>query len=127
MATVNTVSLKLCKPCPRFAPFAGKTISSQKIFKFLASSAAKPDEIRIANDPVGLVVKPPSTEEELPLLTPYQLGEFNLSNRIVLAPLTRCRAIGRIPQQAAATYYSRMAHGNLLISEATCISDTAHG
>lgn len=29
-----------------------------------------------------------------PLLAPYQLGPFDLSHRIVLAPLTRCRALG---------------------------------
>jgi 12-oxophytodienoic acid reductase len=30
------------------------------------------------------------------LLTPYTLGEFELSHRVVLAPLTRCRAIGEL-------------------------------
>ena len=34
-----------------------------------------------------------------PLMTPFQLGEFRLSTRMVYAPLTRCRAIGapRLP------------------------------
>lgn len=31
------------------------------------------------------------------LLTPYQMGPFELSHRVVLAPLTRCRAIGKSP------------------------------
>ena len=61
------------------------------------------------------------------LLQPYELGPFKLSNRIVLAPLTRCRALGGIPQPALATYYVQRAHGNLLLSEATIISDRASG
>jgi 2,4-dienoyl-CoA reductase-like NADH-dependent reductase (Old Yellow Enzyme family) len=48
--------------------------------------------------------------------------------RIVLAPLTRSRAIGFVPQPAAATYYSqRASEGGLLIAEATGISPTSLG
>jgi hypothetical protein len=62
------------------------------------------------------------------IFTPYQLGPFKLSHRIVLAPLTRCRAIGFVPQPAAATYYSqRASEGGLLIAEATGISPTSLG
>lgn len=32
-----------------------------------------------------------------PLLSSYKLGSFELAHRIVLAPLTRCRAIGELP------------------------------
>ena len=62
-----------------------------------------------------------------PLLTPYQMGPFQLSNRIVLAPLTRCRAIGQVPQPAAVEYYAQRAHGNFLINEATPVSVEGHG
>ncbi|KAH9562618.1 hypothetical protein CY35_05G081600 [Sphagnum magellanicum] len=62
------------------------------------------------------------------IFTPYQLGPFKLSHRIVLAPLTRSRAIGFVPQPAAATYYSqRTSEGGLLITEATGISPTSLG
>ena len=30
-----------------------------------------------------------------PLLTPFSLGSFNLNVRMVYAPLTRCRALGK--------------------------------
>jgi len=51
-----------------------------------------------------------------------------LEIRIVLAPLTRSRAIGFVPQPAAATYYSqRASEGGLLITEATGISPTSLG
>ncbi|KAG2377170.1 putative 12-oxophytodienoate reductase [Vigna angularis] len=64
----------------------------------------------------------------IPLLTPYKLGKFNLSHRVVLAPLTRQRSYGNVPQPHAILYYSqRTSPGGLLISEATGVSDTAQG
>ncbi|KAJ8634142.1 hypothetical protein MRB53_027478 [Persea americana] len=65
---------------------------------------------------------------EIPLLSPYKMRSFHLSHRIVLAPLTRFRSYGNIPQPHATLYYSQRAtKGGLLISEATGISDTAQG
>nr|POF07942.1 12-oxophytodienoate reductase 2 [Quercus suber] len=64
----------------------------------------------------------------IPLLTPYKLGKFNLSHRVVLAPLTRSRSYGNVPQPHAILYYSqRTTKGGLLIAEATGVSDTAQG
>ncbi|XXG39483.1 hypothetical protein AAC387_Pa01g0430 [Persea americana] len=61
---------------------------------------------------------------EIPLLTPYKMGNFHLSHRIVLPPLGRLRSYGGIPQPHAILYYSQRAtKGGLLIAEATCISD----
>ncbi|XLU56894.1 hypothetical protein S245_051542 [Arachis hypogaea] len=63
-----------------------------------------------------------------PLLTPYKMGKFNLSHRVVLAPLTRQRSYNNVPQPHAVLYYSqRTTKGGLLISEATGVSDTAQG
>lgn len=62
------------------------------------------------------------------LLTPYQMGKFHLSHRVVLAPLTRQRSYGNVPQPHAILYYSqRASNGGLLITEATGVSDTAQG
>ncbi|KAJ0972929.1 hypothetical protein J5N97_020888 [Dioscorea zingiberensis] len=62
------------------------------------------------------------------LLTPYKMGKFDLSHRIVLAPLTRSRAYENIPQPHTILYYSqRTTEGGFLISEATGVSNTAHG
>jgi len=64
----------------------------------------------------------------IPLLTPYKMGKFDLSHRIVLAPLTRTRSYGNVPQPHAILYYSqRTTKGGLLIAEATGVSDTAQG
>ncbi|KAL5559821.1 hypothetical protein UlMin_036032 [Ulmus minor] len=63
-----------------------------------------------------------------PLFTPYKLGKFDLSHRIVLAPLTRQRSYHNVPQPHAILYYSqRTSKGGLLIAEATGVSDTAQG
>ncbi|WP_426217769.1 alkene reductase [Pseudomonas sp. DWRC2-2] len=62
------------------------------------------------------------------LFEPYNLGALKLSNRIVLAPLTRNRAgPGFVPSEFAATYYSQRASAGLLISEATQISQQGQG
>ncbi|KAK3200340.1 hypothetical protein Dsin_023755 [Dipteronia sinensis] len=64
----------------------------------------------------------------IPLLTPYKMGPFHLSHRIVLAPLTRQRSYNNVPQSHAILYYSqRTTKGGLLITEATGVSDTAQG
>ncbi|PIN27068.1 NADH:flavin oxidoreductase/12-oxophytodienoate reductase [Handroanthus impetiginosus] len=64
----------------------------------------------------------------LPLLTPYKMGDFHLSHRVVLAPLTRSRSYNNMPQPHAALYYSqRASEGGLVIAEATGVSATGHG
>ncbi|CAN1322687.1 12-oxophytodienoate reductase 1 [Linum perenne] len=67
-------------------------------------------------------------ESTQPLLTPYKMGNFSLSHRVVLAPLSRLRSYGNIPQPHAVLYYSqRTSPGGLLIAEATAVSDTSIG
>ena len=62
------------------------------------------------------------------LLSPVQLGDLSLPNRVVLAPLTRSRAgESRIPNDLMATYYTQRASAGLIISEATMISAQAIG
>ncbi|XP_019071976.1 putative 12-oxophytodienoate reductase 11 [Vitis vinifera] len=69
-----------------------------------------------------------SAETPIPLLRPYKLGKFQLSHRIVLAPLTRQRSWNNVPQPPAILHYSqRTSKGGLLIAEATGVSDTAEG
>ncbi|XP_073004064.1 putative 12-oxophytodienoate reductase 11 [Typha latifolia] len=66
--------------------------------------------------------------DSIPLLSPYKMGRFDLSHRVVLAPLTRQRSYGNVPQPHAVLYYSqRTSKGGLLIAEATGVSDTAQG
>ena len=57
------------------------------------------------------------TNLERKLLSPAQLGDITLSNRIVMAPMTRSRAIGNVPNDLMATYYSQRATAGLIITE----------
>jgi N-ethylmaleimide reductase len=53
-----------------------------------------------------------------------QLGSLSLPNRIVMAPLTRCRAgTNHIPNELMATYYAQRASAGLIIAEATMIEE----
>lgn len=62
------------------------------------------------------------------LFEPYTLGSLTLSNRIVMAPLTRNRAgPGFVPRDLAAEYYGQRVSAGLLISEATQISRQGQG
>lgn len=63
------------------------------------------------------------------LLTPVKIGAFNLKNRVVYAPLTRCRAVGegRIPNDLMAEYYTQRASAGLILSEATSIVPSGVG
>ncbi len=56
------------------------------------------------------------------LFTPLKAGAFHLPNRIVMAPLTRCRSsAGRVPNDLMATYYRQRASAGLILSEATSV------
>ena len=55
-----------------------------------------------------------------PLFNALELGAMTLPNRIVMAPLTRCRADSHhIPTEMMATYYAQRASAGLIIAEAT--------
>ncbi|MCS4434015.1 alkene reductase [Aquiflexum gelatinilyticum] len=64
-----------------------------------------------------------------PLLEKLQLGDLELKNRIVMAPMTRNRADnpGNIPTEIQATYYSQRASAGLLITEGSQVSKIAVG
>lgn len=62
------------------------------------------------------------------LFSPVALGSISLSNRIVMAPLTRNRAgEGGVPQPINVTYYEQRASAGLIVTEATPISAMGHG
>ncbi len=62
------------------------------------------------------------------LFEPIQVGDLNLPNRIVMSPLTRCRAdAGRVPNALMARYYAQRASAGLILSEATSVSPQGVG
>ncbi|WP_026439484.1 alkene reductase [Acidocella facilis] len=62
------------------------------------------------------------------LFDPLKLGELTLRNRIIMAPLTRCRASeGRVPNALMAEYYAQRADAGLIITEATSVTPMGVG
>lgn len=56
------------------------------------------------------------------------LGDLTLKNRIVMAPLTRCRADeGRVPNAMMAEYYAQRSGAGLILSEATSVTPMGVG
>ncbi|MGQ0619996.1 MAG: alkene reductase [Panacagrimonas sp.] len=60
------------------------------------------------------------------LHTPVQMGDLNLPNRILMAPLTRCRAgATHVPNELMAEYYAQRASGGLVFTECTMVAGDA--
>jgi 2,4-dienoyl-CoA reductase-like NADH-dependent reductase (Old Yellow Enzyme family) len=58
----------------------------------------------------------------------FKLGDLTLPNRIVMAPLTRCRASqGRVPNALMAEYYAQRASAGLILTEATSVTPMGVG
>ena len=55
------------------------------------------------------------------------LGTLTLQNHLVMAPLTRCRATGNIPNALMAEYYAQRASAGLIVSEGTSPSPDGLG
>ncbi|MCO5997679.1 oxidoreductase [Actinoallomurus rhizosphaericola] len=64
-----------------------------------------------------------------PLLRPVALGDLRLPNRVVMAPLTRCRATNEdlVPTDLHAVYYAQRAGAGLIVAEGTWVSERAIG
>ena len=63
------------------------------------------------------------------LFDPLTIGDLTLSNRVVMAPLTRCRATGggRVPNPMMRDYYAQRASAGLILSEATSVTPDGVG
>jgi len=62
------------------------------------------------------------------LLSSYKLGDLPFRNRMVMAPMTRCRAIeGNVPGPLTVTYYAQRASAGLIITEGSQVSPLGVG
>jgi 2,4-dienoyl-CoA reductase-like NADH-dependent reductase (Old Yellow Enzyme family) len=63
------------------------------------------------------------------LFDPIKIGDLYLPNRILMAPLTRSRAVGagRVPNELMADYYVQRASAGLILSEATAVTPQGVG
>jgi N-ethylmaleimide reductase len=61
------------------------------------------------------------------LFKPYSKGALQLKNHVVMAPMTRSRAIGNVPNHLMATYYKQRSGAGLIITEGTSPSPEGLG
>ncbi|MDB5887805.1 MAG: alkene reductase [Rhodocyclales bacterium] len=62
------------------------------------------------------------------LFDPIQVGDLIWPNRVMMAPLTRCRASdGRVPNVLMAEYYTQRASAGLIVTEATSVAPMGVG
>src|SRR3982074_1438606 len=72
--------------------------------------------------------EPHEMSKPTPLFEPYKLGPLTLPNRLVMAPLTRNRAVaGMVPSPLAVEYYGQRASAGLLVTEASQVSQQGQG
>jgi N-ethylmaleimide reductase len=61
------------------------------------------------------------------LLSPFIKGTFELKNHLVMAPMTRSRAIDNLPNELMVTYYGQRSGAGLIITEGTAPAPEALG
>jgi N-ethylmaleimide reductase len=61
------------------------------------------------------------------LFSTYHFGKINLKNRVVMAPMTRSRAINNLPNELMASYYAQRAGAGLIITEGVSPSPNGLG
>jgi len=61
------------------------------------------------------------------ILAPYEHGHLKLKNRLVMAPMTRSRAINNLPNELMVEYYAQRGGAGLIITEGTAPAPEALG
>jgi len=61
------------------------------------------------------------------LFDPLRLGDIQIANRIVMAPLTRTRAPGELANDLMRTYYQQRASAGLIVAEAMQVCESGRG
>jgi N-ethylmaleimide reductase len=64
---------------------------------------------------------------DINLFSPVKVGSYTLPNRMVMAPMTRLRAIDSVPQPLMATYYAQRVSAGLIVTECTMVSPLSLG
>jgi N-ethylmaleimide reductase len=64
---------------------------------------------------------------KLTLFTPEIVGSAEFKNRVVMSPMTRCRALGNMPNELMEEYYKQRSGAGLIITEGTSPSPNGLG
>jgi N-ethylmaleimide reductase len=73
----------------------------------------------VMNTMTWMKIKENKMEKKYRLFEEKRMGSLKLSNRMVMAPMTRCRAIDNIPNELMAIYYKQRSDAGLIITEGT--------
>src|SRR5450432_2782314 len=65
--------------------------------------------------------------KEYRLFTSKKVGLIEIKNRVVMSPMTRCRAIGNVPNDLMAEYYGQRSGAGLIVTEGTSPSPNGLG
>jgi N-ethylmaleimide reductase len=65
--------------------------------------------------------------KEIKLFTVEKIGSIKVQNRMTMSPMTRCRAVGNIPNALMAIYYKQRSSAGLIITEGTSPSPNGLG
>lgn len=65
--------------------------------------------------------------KEYKLFTSEKVGSTVVKNRVVMSPMTRCRAIGNVPNELMSEYYEQRSGAGLIITEGTAPSANGLG
>ncbi len=79
---------------------------------------------------MALVVEPPGLQEVIDMAILYSktaLGPLALQNHLVMAPMTRSRATGNIPNSLMKEYYAQRGEAGLIVTEGTSPSPDGLG
>jgi len=68
-----------------------------------------------------------STPSGTVLFQPYAMGNIHMKNHVVMAPMTRSRALGNVPNDLMAQYYGERASAGLIVTEGTAPTPDALG
>lgn len=95
----------------------------------MTESKRKKSRISLAtSDKSNYLASSIMSQQESPLQQPIKIGAWELPNRIIMSPLTRCRSsAGRVPNAMMAEYYAQRASAGLIISEATSVTPMGVG
>jgi N-ethylmaleimide reductase len=63
----------------------------------------------------------------MPLLQTGKIGKYTTKNRVVMAPMTRSRAVGNVVNDLTTLYYKQRSSAGLLLTEATQVSTLGVG
>jgi N-ethylmaleimide reductase len=94
----------------------------------LQGVSAHPDNLIRESEFFSLHTERTGEVTDTNLFSTYRLGGLQLSNRMVMSPMTRSRAVeGNIPHPAAATYYAQRASAGLIITEGSQVGPQGVG